>query len=95
MLDLIVRRGVRRLLVLIALIALSASAAAAHPASWCALRQVDGQPQIYGFRLNPLRALTLLPAFRRKRRHGVRRLHVRTAQRRQGRLYVINSGTTR
>lgn len=65
MFDLIVRRGVCRLLASIALIALSASQARAFPPGFVyALQQVDGQAQIYGFRLDSVTgALIPLPGF--------------------------------
>ena len=66
MLGPIVGRRVRRLLVSIALVALSARAAAAHPPGFVyALEQVRGATQqIYGFRLDPVTgALTPLPGF--------------------------------
>ena len=65
MFDLIVRRGVCRLLAAIALVVLSASQASAHPPGFVyALEQVRGAPQqIYGFRLDPFTGALTPPGF--------------------------------
>jgi hypothetical protein len=97
MFDLIVRRGVCRLVASIALIALSASQAHAYPPGFVyALEQARGAPQqIFGFRLDPVTgALTPLPGFPvDSGGTGAGAAISEQLVYARGRLYVINDGS--